>query len=81
MPLVTAYEAKTHLSRLLERVRQGERFVITRHGTVIAELVPPGGGDAPRDTATLYEEFRRLRERTTLGPDVSLKELVEEGRR
>jgi prevent-host-death family protein len=81
MPLVTAYEAKTHLSRLLERVRQGERFVITRHGSVIAELVPPGESDAPRDAAALYEEFRRLRERTTLGPGVSLKDLVEEGRR
>ncbi len=37
---IGAYEAKTHLPRLLERVRQGERFTITRHGVPIAELRP-----------------------------------------
>ncbi len=37
---IGAYEAKTHLPRLLERVRQGERFTITKHGTPIAELRP-----------------------------------------
>ncbi|MBV8589846.1 MAG: type II toxin-antitoxin system prevent-host-death family antitoxin, partial [Acetobacteraceae bacterium] len=31
-------EAKTHLSSLLERVENGERFRITRHGRAIAEL-------------------------------------------
>ena len=32
MDQVGAYEAKTHLPRLLERVRRGERIVITKHG-------------------------------------------------
>ena len=40
MATVGAYEAKTHLSELLERVKKGERIVITKHGTPIAELVP-----------------------------------------
>ena len=36
MSEVSAYEAKTHLSQLLERARQAERIVITRHGTPVA---------------------------------------------
>lgn len=34
------HEAKTHLSRLLERVAAGERITISRAGKPIADLVP-----------------------------------------
>jgi prevent-host-death family protein len=37
---INVHEAKTHLSRLLERVAAGERVVISRAGTPIADLVP-----------------------------------------
>lgn len=37
---VSAYEAKTHLPKLLERAARGERFVITRHGKPVAQLIP-----------------------------------------
>lgn len=37
---VSAYDAKTHLARLLERTEQGERFIITRHGKPVAQLIP-----------------------------------------
>ena len=43
MPEVGAYEAKTHLSELLERVSEGERIVITKHGTPVAVLAPIAG--------------------------------------
>lgn len=32
--------AKAHLSKLLDRVEKGERFLITRHGRAVAELTP-----------------------------------------
>ncbi len=80
MAEISAYEAKTHLSQLLERARQGERIVITRHGTPVAELGPPGAVQQA-DASSLYEAFALLRARTTLGPDLTLKKLVEEGRR
>jgi prevent-host-death family protein len=38
--LVNVHEAKTHLSRLLQRVAQGEEVVIARHGEPVARLVP-----------------------------------------
>ena len=34
------HEAKTHLSRLVERVEHGEEIVISRAGTPVAKLVP-----------------------------------------
>ncbi len=37
---VNVHQAKTHLSRLLERVRQGEEIIIARAGRPIARLVP-----------------------------------------
>ena len=38
--IVGAYEAKKHLSELLERVQAGEEITITRHGAPVAKLVP-----------------------------------------
>ena len=37
---VGAFEAKTHLSTLLDRVADGEEVIITRHGKPVAKLVP-----------------------------------------
>lgn len=39
MTIVNVHEAKTHLSRLLERVEQGEEIVIARNNRPIARLV------------------------------------------
>ena len=37
---VGAYQAKTHLPQLLDRVEGGETITITRHGKPIARLIP-----------------------------------------
>jgi prevent-host-death family protein len=37
---VSVHEAKTHLSRLLRRVENGEEIVISRGGKPVAKLVP-----------------------------------------
>ena len=37
---VNVHEAKTHLSRLLERVARGEEIVIAKAGRAVAKLVP-----------------------------------------
>ena len=38
--IVNVHEAKTHLSRLLERVRTGEEIILAKSGTPCARLVP-----------------------------------------
>ena len=38
--IVNIHEAKTHLSRLLERVRRGATITIAKAGTPVAVLIP-----------------------------------------
>ena len=45
---VNIHEAKTHLSRLIERVRQGERITIAKAGRPVAVLEPIPEPDAAR---------------------------------
>lgn len=40
MQTVGAFEAKTHFSALLDKVEKGEQITITKHGRVVAKLVP-----------------------------------------
>jgi prevent-host-death family protein len=47
-PTVNIHEAKTHLSRLIERVETGEEVVIARAGRPVARLVPFRARTAPR---------------------------------
>jgi len=37
-------ELKDNLSRYIRRIEAGERIVVTAHGRVVAELVPPAAG-------------------------------------
>ena len=56
MVQINIHEAKTHLSRMLERVERGEDVIIARAGRPVARLVP-------------FEEPRRSRR---LGRDAGL---------
>ena len=79
---VGAYEAKTHLPQLLDRVEHGETIVITRHGKPIAKLVPASASKVRPDLRQAVQEMLEVRDQH--GPKlqgVSLRELIEEGRR
>lgn len=47
------HEAKTHFSRLLERVEKGEELVIARNGRPLAKLVPYAEEREPRKLGLL----------------------------
>jgi prevent-host-death family protein len=79
MITVGAFEAKTHLSTLLDRVAGGEEVVITKHGKPVARLVSVGNIDRER-VAEAFDKLKRLRKGTTLG-GLSWKALRDEGRR
>ena len=79
MEKVGAYEAKTHLPRLLERVSKGERITITKHGIPVAVLQPPDP-EKTVDTQSVIAELRTLRDKHSLG-GLSIREMIEEGRR
>ena len=76
---VGAFEAKTHLSTLLDRVASGEEVVITKHGKPIARLIGAGQVDRSRVTDAI-EKLKSLRKNTRLN-GLSWKALRDEGRR
>ena len=47
-PTVNIHEAKTHLSRLIERVESGQEVVIARAGRPVARLIPFRVRKSPR---------------------------------
>lgn len=79
MRRVGAYEAKTHLPRLLTAVEAGETIAITRRGATIALLSPVGD---PERTAVAgaIERLRTFRRRHPLD-GTTIRELIDEGRR
>ncbi len=79
MDSVGAYEAKTQLSKLLERAMKGERIRITKHGVPVAVLQPPESGRSG-DMKSVIAEIHKFRNKQSL-KGRSLKDLVEEGRR
>lgn len=79
MRSVGAYEAKTHLPRLLDEVEKGERITITKHGRPVAVLVPPDTASV-LDVDAVMARFREFRKGNRLG-GLSIRELIDEGRR
>jgi prevent-host-death family protein len=79
MESVGAFDAKTHLNELLQRASKGETIRITRRGVPVAKLVPPDDGKKD-DARNLVEAIRQLRKGTTLG-NVTIRELIDDGRR
>ncbi len=79
MNSVGAFEAKTHLSALLDRVAKGETIQITKKGRPVALLVPPSTGGRA-DLRKVADEIREIRKGNRLGR-VTLRKLVNEGRR
>jgi prevent-host-death family protein len=80
MRTVGAFEAKTKLSELLDKVAAGEEFTITRHGEPVAKLVPVKPVRSKKKIEALIEEIKRTRKGTSLG-GLSIKELVNAGRK
>lgn len=76
-----AFEAKNKLAELLDAVEEGEEIVITRRGKPVAKLVGLNGG---RDVARALAAVERMKEVSkgiTLGPDLTIRDLIDEGRR
>lgn len=55
---VNIHQAKTHFSRLLERVQLGEEVVIAKAGTAIAKLVPIRESLKPRTLGSAKGKFQ-----------------------
>ncbi|HEX8654877.1 MAG TPA: type II toxin-antitoxin system prevent-host-death family antitoxin [Allosphingosinicella sp.] len=79
-----AADAKSRFSELLARAEAGETIVIRRHGRPVAKLVPATKQPScPQERLKAWEEWEAYRDShdITLGPDLTVKQLIEEGRR
>jgi prevent-host-death family protein len=77
MRRVGAYEAKTHLPRLLEDVASGETITITRHGQPVAVLAP---ARPPRGAADEAARALRVFRREHRLDGLRIRDLIDEGR-
>jgi prevent-host-death family protein len=80
METVGAFEAKTHLAALLDRVAKGEKITITRHGIPAAVLVPVVEIEAKLSHKEIVDGMRALRKRVKTD-DMSIRDMISEGRR
>lgn len=69
MTTINVYEAKTHLSRLLDRAAAGEEILITRHGRPVARLAPVEGRPRARKLGTLRGKIHMSRDFDAPLPD------------
>ena len=77
---IGAYDAKTHLSELLERVGAGEEIVITKHGAPVAKLVPVKKEASAEERAEAIRRIQKLASGLSLG-GLKITDLISEGRR
>lgn len=77
MRKIGLFEAKQKLSELVERAAAGERIGITRRGRLAALVVP--AQDA-RELKTIFKELESIRKRSRKPNQVSIRELIEQGR-
>lgn len=76
-------DAKARFSELIARAEAGEEIVIKRHGAPVAKLVavaPKMSVEERRRRRLEYEAWVR-EHGTPLGPDLTIKDLINEGRR
>jgi prevent-host-death family protein len=80
MTKIGFYEARTHLSELLDQVARGKQILITRRGKPAALLCPPPARTEV-DVKKVLADMKALREGQRLGPGVTIRDLIDKGRR
>jgi prevent-host-death family protein len=81
--VVGAFEAKTKLAELLDKVEAGDIVTITRRGKPIARLMPMEVGGREARLQEVIDEIIRTRKGKDRGakPGVTIPELIKAGRR
>lgn len=74
---ISAYEAKTHLPRLLDKVERGASVTITKHGRAVARLGPVSSRVAAPEA--VIAALRAARVGVRRGPE-SVRDMIEQGR-
>lgn len=76
---IGAYQAKTHLSRLLDEVAKGKSLRITKNGKPVAMLVPIPKHEK-QNPQEIIKRIRKFRQGILL-KGLSIRKMIREGRR
>ena len=75
---LTITELRRKFSELVKRADGGERIAITRRGKLVAILAPPQLGHSLKEAFAVIEKIRK---RSRLPRGVTIKSMIEDGRR
>ncbi len=78
MEEIGTHEAKTRLSELLAKVRQGEEFLITNRGQPVAKLIPALKQDKSQIRLAI-KEIKEIQSRNRLD-GLKIRDMIDEGR-
>ena len=78
MEEIGTHEAKTRLSELLAKVRQGEEFLITNRGEPVAKLIPAFKQDKSQIRLAI-KEIKEIQSRNRLD-GLKIRDMIDEGR-
>jgi prevent-host-death family protein len=86
MKSVGVFEAKTHLSEILEQVEKGESVTITKRGEAVAQIIPIAsarkGKKSPNEIVAGFQALQKqVKARFPSRDDMSVQQMIEEGRR
>lgn len=76
---IGAFEAKTHLSEILNQVQEGVEFTITKRGKPIAKIVPFSEEKEIRKIEDILNDFKSIRDKTK--GKVDIKSYINQGRK
>ena len=72
-------DAKACFSKIIERAQSGRSTVITKHGRVVAKVVP--AKEAAWDRSAVLDEAEALRKKLKIKGRFKIADLIAEGRR
>jgi prevent-host-death family protein len=76
--MIGTFEAKTHFSQIIEKVEQGQDYMVTKRGKPVAKIIPFN-----QKTESLAEGIRQLAEYRKFwkgDEPFNIREAIEEGR-
>ncbi len=76
---ISSFEAKTHFSQLLQKVKKGERITILNHNSPIAVIVPFINNEMPNVQETIESLVSFSKGKRLSG--IPIKDLIDEGRK
>ena len=78
MEKLSVYDAKAHFSELIERAQSGRSTVITKHGRVVARVVP--AKESAWDRSAVLDDAEALRKKLKVKGRFKIADLIAEGR-